>query len=243
LIYFDDSFGFSEASRKEFVTFVQFLYAQDLDIVVGSSSLPLSLRDDMAAFEVVDVKSAQVHSNKKIGYRKQLYSAINDLSDWLKSNSSEDSRITFVWNAEQNSSFDEIVNKLNSSSGREAINYRSTASRSERQQIYAKIKQLERENKGYILIADGPAFEASDFDVTYVISEMSNPLQLVRRAAKCNRHGLYPKSAIIVVGDNSDISGIESERDKTRLAEMTNTLQNLDKDAEYDHFLWESFLD
>ena len=68
LFYFDESYGPTRDHFQDFLRMVEFLFAQDLDIVVGGSSLPDNAFDDLSFLECVDIAEVQREPNLTLHY-------------------------------------------------------------------------------------------------------------------------------------------------------------------------------
>ncbi len=220
LFYFDEAYGASRDQRIEFVRLVEFLFAQDLDIVVGASSLTPSLEEELAFLEPLFLPEAQVQPERRLQYTEVLGEdeTLARMEQAVRQSYFQNSRVIVALNCTANPNSLElgvlpsVEERLATLHARLVAAYPSNvylystdSSRSVRTQVYAQLRELEKEGEGYLLLTDGPALEVSDLDATILITEPCDALSLVRRAGRCNRRGDNPgdDSLLHVIGDAS----------------------------------------
>ncbi len=204
LFYFDEAHGSIHEQQGEFVRMVEFLFAQDLDVVVGGSSLPAAALDELSFLDTFKLPDAQLQPLRRLQYHQTSAEEVIAVMERLvRSVYFQNSRVILTLNDPADDRLPNSYLRLSQSYPSNVFLYRTRASRAERGQVYAQLRELEKEGEGYLLIVDGPALEVSDLDATYLVTEPCSPLSLVRRSGRCNRRGENPDALIHVVGDAS----------------------------------------
>jgi CRISPR-associated endonuclease/helicase Cas3 len=199
LFYFDEAQSYDKDEFSGFSTLVEFLYAEDLDVVVGTSTMPAHLSDELSFLEELDVAEADYEPPRMIRYIEgatETYEVI--ATTIVKERYFQSSRVGVV--AETSESAEKIFDALAQHYPHAVYCYRSDSLREVRQMIYAQIRELEKEGEGYLLIADGKSLANSDFDMNLLITGICAPEMLVRRAGRCNRRGDLMNGEILVLG-------------------------------------------
>lgn len=196
LFFFDEAHGYAPDAFARFHKLVEFLYAQDLDVIVGSSTLPDACQEELSFLETIAV--AAPSPPRAFSYRPA--------SDPLPVIETEIRRAYFqnsrVFGVCEHVSDAEILHaRLAPSYPHSVYLYHPALPAADRLRLYAQLRELEKEGEGYLLLTTGGALETADLDATTLFSTLCSPESLIRRAGRCNRRGDLSQSQIVVVGD------------------------------------------
>ena len=200
LFYFDEAQSYDRDKFTGFVRLVEFLYAEDLDIVVGSTTLPESCLEELSFLENLSVAGAMYEPPRSLlSHAADRADEMDVIVDLVKQRYFESSRVGVVREtAEEVRKCHEVLSTLYPQL---VICYHSGQSRTERMKTYALIRELEKEGEGYLLVCDGVALEGADIDVNLLITSVCSPESLILRAGRCNRRGDLTSGEIVVVGN------------------------------------------
>ena len=200
LFYFDEAQGYETEDFRSFLKLVEFLYAEDLDVLIGSTTLPESAKEELSFLESLNVPDALYQPGRSIVFQQTENEDVNAAAVQLvKDKYFASSRVGIVRESSEDAS--KLYDLLTPLYPILVFKYVSSASLDDRLTTYAQIRELEKEGEGYLLVADSDAFENSDLDVNILITSLCAPELLIRRAGRCNRRGDLTSGEIIVVGD------------------------------------------
>jgi CRISPR-associated endonuclease/helicase Cas3 len=198
LFFFDEAHCYSGDGFARFHRLVEFLFAQDMDIVVGSSTMPAQYQEELSYLELV-----QVHAGENEPARTLNYISSRDILDEMEKNVRQsydpNARIFAVLDTAEQA--ETLYNKLASLNSQSVFFYDPNQKQDSRLQTYGQLRNLEKQDKGYLLITTGHMIEVSNLDADVLITALCPPENLIRRAGRCNRYGKRTDSKIIVIGD------------------------------------------
>jgi CRISPR-associated endonuclease/helicase Cas3 len=227
LFYFDEAQNYDPDEFVGFVKLVEFLYAEDLDVVVGSTTLPDSSLEELSFLDPLPVEEAQYQPPRSIVHVQATQpEEVDVMFELVTEKYFASSRVGIVRETPEQALL--LFERLSPLYPNLVFCYRSDQAKSERMMTYAQIRELEKEGEGYLLICDGPAIESADVDVNLLITSLCAPEGLLRRAGRCNRRGDLTMGEIIVVG--SSYSG--RTLPETRLRHYVEFLESLSKAAD-----------
>ena len=199
LFYFDEAQSYDRDEFIGFVTLVEFLYAEDLDVVVGSTTLPEACFEELSFLENLSLENALYEPPRSIVHAKADNGEESTIIELVKKRYFESSRVGIVRENPQDAV--SLFDKLSSLYPQLVFCYHSGQSKEERMMTYAQLRELEKEGEGYLLVSDGKAIESADIDVNLLITSICAPEALLRRAGRNNRRGDLAKGEIVIVGD------------------------------------------
>jgi hypothetical protein len=204
LYYFDETAGYR---REEFVSFfrmVEFLFAEDLDVLVGTTTMSPSRIDELSFLEVLAVPQANEQPIRGI----RFVSAVSASEAEAMVSAAADCASKGSTGLVVNSSGDvaAAVDALVARGVVDVVRYDSSIPGPERRQVYAGLRVRERSGLHTVVVGDGPAIEVSDLSFRHVVTGPATPEALVRRAGRCNRRNEYDDASIVVVGNAESVS-------------------------------------
>lgn len=227
LFYFDDVQSFRPDETASFARLIEFLFAEDLDVVIGTTCWPKAMRERLTFLEVVSVADACDEPLRTVQY---VSSAEGGLSaDTVAAQLKQASRPVLV--ADSPAQFEEMMIFARETLGIEPAKYQRSADKETRRRAYEGIKHTESEGDGYILVADADVFETSDLSSDLVISGIPDAAGLIRRAGRCNRRADYAVGRMIVIeGDTANISANLADGYRDALSSLTGkeTFRSID---------------
>jgi len=237
LFYFDEAQGYSRDEFVGFVKLIEFLYAEDLDIVVGSTTLPESGKEDLSFLEVLSLPDALYQPPRSLRFiNSHPSSGLETVIDLVRKQYFESSRAGIVQEtASEAVSCYQLLTQLYPQS---VICYHSEQPATDRLRNYARIRELEKEGEGYLLICDGKALECGDIDVNLLITPLCAPESFIRRAGRCNRRGDLASGEIVVVGSQYHGRTIP----EARLEAYRSAMESFETPGDYDVEQWKSFI-
>ncbi|BDI30715.1 hypothetical protein CCAX7_27660 [Capsulimonas corticalis] len=197
LFFFDEAHGYSVDAFSRFHRLVEFLFAQDTDVIVASSTMPPPFQEELSFLEAIDAPGVLNAVAPTIQYL-MTEDPLAEIEQQIRHSYYINSRVFAV--CETASDADTLRSRLAGSYPHSVFLYHTEQPPSERRRIYAQLRELEKEGEGYLLLTTGNAVESSDLDATVLISTVCPPENLIRRAGRCNRRGDLPDAKLIVVG-------------------------------------------
>lgn len=198
LFFFDEAHTYDPEEFGEFQKLVEFLYAADMDVVVGSSTMPATFRDELGFLESLDVPDEK-ESSLTFEYNPNVKSADETIKLAISLSTPENRTVVVC---ETGEIAIEAYTELTQTGNSKAILYMRRQPSNERRAVYATIKQLESEGRGYLLLTTGTALESGDLSAEILITQMCLPEHLILRAGRCRRHETGSAGRIIVTGDS-----------------------------------------
>lgn len=204
LFYFDEALGYTDDESIAFLRLVEFLFTQDMDLVVGSSTLPRERQEELGFLEPLVVAEAQAEPPRTI----QVVAAGDDgveaeMARMAERAAGEQARVVVC--ADDSAQSARLYQHLSSGTHQNVYKavyrYDTGLTRREREEAYFRLRALDDEGSGYLVVTDGPAVESSDLSADLLISGVCQPESLIRRAGRVNRRGSQPGARIVVVGD------------------------------------------
>jgi CRISPR-associated endonuclease/helicase Cas3 len=237
LFYFDESQSYVRDEFTGFVRLVEFLYAEDLDIVVGTTTLPEACLEELSFLENLVLDSGEYQPPRSIASFQVASSGETDfIVQLVKDRYFESSRVGVV--RESPGEAEECFAQLSLLYPQLVFCYHSDQARAERLKTYALLRELEKEGEGYLLICDGKALENADIDVNLLITPICAPELLILRAGRCNRRGDLTTGEIVVIG--SDYHG--RYLPEIALSAYKRALDSCRERASFDPILWKTFI-
>jgi CRISPR-associated endonuclease/helicase Cas3 len=197
LFFFDEAHGYSVDAFSRFHRLVEFLFAQDTDVIISSSTMPLPFQEELSFLEPIDAPGIANAAAPTIQFIA-TDDALDEIEQQIRRSYYINSRVFGV--CETPVDADTLRSRLVGSYPHSVFLYHQGQPASERRRIYAQLRELEKEGEGYLLLTTGDAVENSDLDATVLISTVCPPENLIRRAGRCNRRGDLPDAKIVVVG-------------------------------------------
>jgi len=197
LFYFDEAHSYETDAFEEFQRLVEFLFAADMDVVVGSSTLSNPYRQELGFLESLDIPST---SDPKITleYHPEIHTSEHEVRVALSITAST-SRVVLV--TETAESAIELFTELHQSGQHDVLLYLRRQPPHERRAVYAEIKERESEGKGYVVVTTGAAIESADISADVLMTTFCLPENLILRAGRCRRRSDDGPGKVIVLGD------------------------------------------
>ena len=199
LFFFDEAHGYGTETFARFHRLVEFLFAEDSDVVIGSSTMPDAFQEELSFLEPILVTSNPAQSPKTLRYQSTV-SPLEDMESAIRRAYYQNARVFGV--LETSEQAEALYTRLASSYPHSVYLYHATQPDSERRRLYAQLRELEKEGEGYLLLTTGDALETSDLDATVLLTTLCPPENLIRRAGRCNRRSDLHDAEVIVFGDS-----------------------------------------
>lgn len=200
LFYFDEALRYSDEDFTAFLRLVEFLFTQDMDLVLGSATLPREHQEALAFLESVVVPEAQQDTEKTLQTVIAAPDQIEETVTRLAAEGSRNVRRAVVC-VDDPDLLARVYQRLASEQNPNLYRYTEGMNRDDRLGAYSTILALEQEGEGYLLVTDGPSLASSDFSAELLVTTVCAPEDLIRRAGRVNRRGRQPEARIVVVGD------------------------------------------
>lgn len=236
LFFFDEAHGYGREDFSRFHRLVEFLFAEDTDIVVASSTLPAAFAEELSFLEAITAPPSS-QAPKTLHYIPA--------DDPLGAMEVEIRRAYFqnscVFGVCESASDAEILHqRLAASYPHSVFLYHAQQASEGRRRTYAQLRELEKKGAGYLLLTTGGAMETADLDATVLLTTLCPPENLIRRAGRCNRRGELTQGAqVTVVG--SAFSPASRPLSPEQQADYLAALQNY-SGQEFDAEDWKAFI-
>jgi len=221
LFYFDEAHSYETDAFEEFQRLVEFLFAADMDVVVGSSTLSDPYRQELGFLEPLDVPEVG-ESGITLEYHPDIITSEHSVRLAL-SVVSKVSRVVVV--TEDAEAAIEVFTELHQSGQHDVLLYLRRQPPHERRAVYAEIKQRESEGKGYVLVTTGTAIESGDISADVLITTFCLPESLILRAGRCRRKSKETGGKVIVLGH--DLTHAERTLNPTLLGDYKSALKEM----------------
>lgn len=201
LFFFDEAHGYAPEAFSQFHRLVEFLFAEDTDVVVGSTTMPAPFQEELSFLETI-----LVPASAQVGQRTLTHLPSDDplgtMEARIRRAYYQNARVLGVTETETDA--ETLHTRLFASYPHSVYLYHAGQEPEARRRIYAQLRELEKEGEGYLLLTTGGALETSDLDATVLFSTLCSPESLIRRAGRCNRRGDLPDAQVFTVGDTLD---------------------------------------
>lgn len=200
LFLFDEAHEYTEEGFARFQKLLEFLFAEDFDVIVSTSTMPVAWQEELSFLETIHVPSNEefAEPQRSFSFRpdENLQAVFQALT---KEHDLAGQRIIAV--AETVAEASALAASV--SSDLEPIVYHEALAQEDRREIYASLREGENRNEGYVLVTTACALEGSDLDAAVLVTGFCPPESLLRRAGRLNRRGKYPTSRLIVAGTDT----------------------------------------
>ncbi len=199
LFFFDEAHGYAPEAFIQFHRLVEFLYAQDLDVLVASSTLPPTRAEEMDFLDQLPFAPGGLpHGPLTLSYKPSA-DPLALIESEIRRSYFQNSRVFGV--TETVADAEALQARIAAAYPHNVYLYHPAQPAAARRRVYAQVRELEKEGEGYLLLTTGGALESSDLDATTLLSTLCPPENLIRRAGRVNRRGDLPTAQIVVVGD------------------------------------------
>ena len=235
LFFFDEAHGYGDAFSG-FHRLVEFLFAQDLDVLVATSTMPAALVEELGFLEALPGGDGRPSPARTLAY-KPSSEPLALIESEVRRAYYQNSRVFGV--CETPDDAETLFARLAPAYPHSVYAYHPGQPAETRRRTYAQLRELEKEGEGYLLLTTGAALESSDLDATVLLSTLCPPENLIRRAGRVNRRGDLPSAQIVLVGD--DFAPSSRPLDPSQAADYLSALRaqaELPFDAEF----WKAFI-
>ena len=198
LFFFDEAHSYTDDGFARFHRLVEFLFAEDMDVIVASSTLPAACAEELGFLDPLPAPGSRALPPRSFAY-KPTSDPLTAMESEIRRAYFQNSRVFGV--TESGADAEALHARLASSYPHSVYVYHPDLPAEERRRTYAQLRELEKEGEGYLLLTTGDAIESSDLDATTLLSTLCPPENLIRRAGRCNRRGDLPQAQITLVGD------------------------------------------
>ena len=196
LFYFDEAHPYTDDGFSRFHRLVEFLFAEDADVIVASSTLPAAFAEELSFLDLLPAP-APAPPPRTLTY-KPSGDPLALIESEIRRAYYQNSRVFGV--TETDADADALYVLLAPSYPHSVYVYHGSQPAATRRRTYAQLRELEKEGEGYLLLTTGGALEAADLDATVLFTTLCLPENLIRRAGRCNRRGDLPDAHLVVVG-------------------------------------------
>lgn len=201
LFFFDEAHSYAPDAFAQFHRLVEFLFAEDMDVVVGSTTLPADRQEELSFLETIRVPPGAGLGQRTLTHVPSA-DPLGTMDAQIRRAYYQNARVLGVTETEAEA--ESLHARLVASYPHNVYLYHGDQEPGARRRIYAQLRELEKEGEGYLLLTTGGALETSDLDATVLFSTVCSPESLIRRAGRCNRRGDLPDAQVCVVGDALD---------------------------------------
>jgi len=193
LFFFDEAHSYASVQFSQFLRLVEYLFAEDTDIVVSSSTMSPGFEEELSFLEKIVVPTAALPV--RLTYRP-VEDALDALAADAATREASTGRTVIV--VETAAQADVVIASLPAALQQSAVRYLPGAKPDQHRKEYAAL--LAR-TEPYLLITTGGYLESSNLDFDTVLSTLCLPESLILRAGRCNRFGRSKQGEFIVYGE------------------------------------------
>lgn len=236
LFFFDEAQSYAPDDFAQFRRLTEYLFAEDMDVIVASSTLPSVYAEEMGFLETLPAPTAAVQPPRTLAYKPTAV-PLSLMESEIRRAYYQNSRVFGV--VETAADAETLFAHLAPSYPHGVYLYHADQPAGPRRRTYAQLRELEKEGEGYLLLTTGGALEAGDLDATVLLSTLCPPENLIRRAGRCNRRGDLPAAQIVLFGDT--LSPASRPLSDSQAAEYLAALRAM-TDLPFDPELWKAFI-
>jgi len=236
LFFFDEAHSYTDDAFSRFHRLVEFLFAEDMDVVVASSTMPQTFTEELSFLETLPGPAYLPQPPRTLAY-KPATDPLALIESEIRRAYFQNSRVFGVTETEAEA--EALFSRLASAYPHNVYLYYTSQPAESRRRTYAQLRELEKEGEGYLLLTTGDALEASDLDATVLLSTLCPPENLIRRAGRCNRRGDLPSAQIVLVGDT--LSPSSRQLNPAQTSDYLTALQ-AQTDLPFDPEFWKAFI-
>ena len=231
LFFFDEAQSYNSVQFSQFLRLVEFLFAEDTDIVVASSTMSPGFEEELSFLEKITVPGDP--PPVKLTYRAEADAIAALAAEAAKVDLSNGRTAIVVETAAQ---ADALLSQLSPTLQQSALRYLPGAKPEQRRKDYAV---LLAKTEPYLLITTGSYLENSNLDFDTVMSTLCLPESLILRAGRCNRYTRATEGTIVVLGQS--LEGTQRVLNKAQQSGYLEALAACDG-AAFDPSAWKAFI-
>ncbi len=235
LFFFDEAHGYGDAFSR-FHRLVEFLFAQDLDVLVATSTMPPTFVEELGFLDVLPGGDSRPLPARTLSY-KPSSDPLALIEAEIRRAYFQNSRVFGV--TETGAAAEALYGRLAPAYPHSVYVYHPGQPAEVRRRTYAQLRELEKEGEGYLLLTTGDALESSDLDATVLLSTLCPPENLIRRAGRVNRRGDLPSAQIVLVGD--DFAPTSRPLNPSQAADYLSALR-AQSELPFDLDFWKAFI-
>ena len=236
LFFFDEAHSYAGDAFSRFHRLLEFLFAEDMDIVAASSTMPPAFAEELSFLEMLPAPFSLPPPPRTLDY-KPTSDPLALIESEIRRSYFQNSRVFGVTETEAEA--EALYSRLSAAYPHNVYLYYTGLPADSRRRTYAQLRELEKEGEGYLLLTTGDALEASDLDATVLLSTVCPPENLLRRAGRCNRRGDLPAAQIVIFGDA--LSPASRPLNPAQTADYLSSLQ-AQTDLPFDPEFWKAFI-
>ena len=199
LFFFDEAHGYQPEGFARFHRLVEFLYAEDADVIVASTTMPPPFREELSFLEEI-VAPADPGRAACLLSHIPTADPLPEIEAQVRRAYYQNSRVIAALASPADA--EALYGRIAPSYPHSVHVYHPGQPAAPRRRAYAQLRELEKEGEGYLLLTTGDALETSDLDATVTLFPPCPPENLIRRAGRCNRRGDLTEGRLVVVGDS-----------------------------------------
>ena len=236
LFFFDEAHSYADDAFSRFHRLLEFLFAEDMDVIAASSTMPPAFAEELSFLEVLPAPLAGPRSPRTLAY-KPTADPLALIEFEIRRSYFQNSRVFGVTETEAEA--EALYSRLSAAYPHNVYLYYAGQPAESRRRTYAQLRELEKEGEGYLLLTTGDALEASDLDATVLLSTLCPPESLIRRAGRCNRRGDLPAAQVVLFGDM--LSPTARPLNSAQTGEYLSALR-AQTDRPFDAQFWKAFI-
>ena len=236
LFFFDEAHGYGRDEFARFHRLAEFLFAQDLDVLVAASTMPPAFIEELSFLETLPAPHPSPLPARTLSYQS-ADDPLARIEAEIRRAYFQNSRVFGV--TETDTDAEALHARMASSYPHNVYLYHAGLPADQRRRTYAQVRELEKEGEGYLLLTTGDALESSDLDATILLSTLCPPENLIRRAGRVNRRGDLPSAQIVLVGDT--FSHASRPLNPSQAADYLAALR-VHSDQPFDPEFWKAFI-
>lgn len=210
LYCFDEAHSYDAVAWTNFRLLLRTLYEKGLDVVAMTATMPSAFADELDFLTPLDwidgsnrarldAFSGQGRPRRTLIFHPVPSSeVVEKLIALGKQYLSPQRRV--VLSVERVRDAVAVFQALNGQANDQVLLYHGRLTAPRRQQVYADLKSREAEKRGYLLVTTSAIEVGCDLDAHVLITQLTNPEQLLQRVGRCNRRGKILDAQVIVVG-------------------------------------------
>ena len=236
LFFFDEAHTYTGDAFSRFHRLVEFLFAEDMDVVVASSTMPTAFAEELSFLETLPGPVSAPQPPRTLAY-KPAADPLALIESEIRRAYYQNSRVFGVTETEAEA--EALYSRLAPAYPHNVYLYYTSQPAESRRRTYAQLRELEKEGEGYLLLTTGDALEVGDLDATVLLSTLCPPENLIRRAGRCNRRGDLPAAQIVLIGDT--LSPASRDLNPAQTSDYLSSL-HAQTDLPFDPEFWKAFI-
>jgi hypothetical protein len=197
LFFFDEAHSYQPDALTGFHRLVEFLYAEDADLIVASTTMPTTVQEEFSFLETLLAPPPKPHCT--LWYRPAA-DPLTEIEARIRRADAARTQVIAV--TETSADAETLFARLTDDNSSPRFLYHPEQPAETRRHIYAQLRERDKAGENFLLVTTGEALETSDLNAAVLLTTLCLPENLIRRAGRCHRRGTGTEGTMMMIGQN-----------------------------------------